>query len=87
MRIETYGGPLSFRLEDSFILSDVSHLPLINSLYEAYSLNWLSWEPVILDFLSEIFFTSVKDTISLYNISVRHQTYIKAWVVAPSSFE
>ena len=39
MGIEIYGGPLSFRLEDGFVLSDVSHLSLVNSLREAYSLN------------------------------------------------
>ena len=68
--IEIYGGPLSFRLEDSFVLSDISYLLLINSLRGAYSLNWLSRELVIFDFLSEIFLTSMKDIINLYNISV-----------------
>ena len=70
MGIKIYSGPFSFRLEDSFVLSDISYLLLINSLRGAYSLNWLSRELVIFDFLSEIFLTSMKDIINLYNISV-----------------
>ena len=70
MRIEIYSRPFSFRLEDGFVLSDVSYLPLVNSLHRACSLNWLSRKPVILDFLNEIFLISIIDIIDLYNISV-----------------
>ena len=72
MGIEAYGGPFSFRLEDGFVLSDVSYLPLVNSLHRACSLNWLSRKPVILDFLNEIFFISIIDIVNPYDVSVCH---------------
>ena len=37
--IEIYGGPFSFGLEDGFVLLDIGHLPLVNGLYGACSLN------------------------------------------------
>ena len=70
MGIEVYGGLFSFRLEDGFVLSDVSHLPFVNSLREACFLNWLSWELVVFDFLGEIFLIFIKDIVDLYDISV-----------------
>ena len=87
MGIEIYSRPFSFGLEDGFVLLDVSHLLLINSLREAYFLNWLSWEPIIFDFLSEMFLIFIKDIVNLYDISVRYQTHIETWVITPSSFE
>jgi len=68
--MEIYNRLFSFKLEDGFILLDISHLPLINSLYETRSLNWLSWEPIILDFFGEIFLTFMIDIVNPYDISV-----------------
>ena len=70
--METYGRPFSFRLEDGFVLSNVGHLPLVDSLRGTCFLNWLGWEPVILDLLGEMFLISIIDVINPYNISVRH---------------
>ena len=77
MGIEIYGRPFSFGLEDGFVLSDVSHFLLIDSLYGACSLNWLGWKLVVFDFLSEIFLISIKDIVDLCNISVYYQIYMK----------
>ena len=68
--MKAYGRLFSFRLEDGFVLSNISHLLFINDLREAYSLNWLSWKPVILDFLSEMFLIFIVDVINLYDVSV-----------------
>ena len=68
--MEAYGGLFSFRLEDGFVLPNISHLLFLDSLYEACSLNWLSRELVVLDFLSEMFLISVIDIIDPYDFLI-----------------
>ena len=70
--MKAYNRLFPFRLENGFVLLDVGHFPLIDSLRGAYFLDWLSWEPIVFDFLSEVFLISVIDIVDLYNISVYH---------------